>query len=57
MRPRREVSSATLWLLRPFFRRSETRDASILRVGGHRYGPVLKQRMATVEDLPERSVD
>jgi len=56
-RPRREVSSATLRLLRPFFRRCWTRDAWILRVVGNRRGPVLvpKGRIPNVEDdLPER---
>lgn len=41
MRPRREVSSATLWLLQPFFRFSGSRDAWVLRGIGNRMGPVL----------------
>jgi hypothetical protein len=44
MRPRREVSPVTLWLLRPFFRHCWTRDAWILRVVGDRRGPVLLRR-------------
>ena len=59
MRPRREVSPVALGLLRPFFRRCWTRNAWILRLGGNRWGPVLvlKGRMPSVEDLPERFED
>ncbi len=57
MRPRREVSAVTLWLLRPLFRRCWARDAWILRVVGNRRGPVLvlKGIEPKLEDLPERS--
>jgi hypothetical protein len=41
-RPRRYVSPALLTLLRPLFRQSMSRDAYILRVVGHRFGPVLR---------------
>ncbi len=59
MRPRREVSAVMLWLLRPFFRHSWSRDAWILRVVGNRRGPVFvpKGRKPDVEDLPERFED
>lgn len=59
MRPRREVSPAILWLLRPFFRHSWTRSAWILRGVGNRRGPVLvrKGTHPTVEGLPDLSED
>jgi len=58
-RPRRQVSPATLWLLRPFFRHYLTRDAWILRVVGQRGGPVIvsRGRLPNVEDPPPRSED
>ncbi len=40
-RERRVVSSRTIALLSPFFRRSEGRQAWVLRLIGGRVGPVL----------------
>ncbi len=59
MRPRREVSPLTLWLLYPLFRRCWARDGWILRVVGNRWGPVLieKRSKPDIEDLPERLGD
>lgn len=50
-RPRREVSAATLTLLRPVLRYSSSRDAYVLRGVGNRMGPVLRPRP------PARPVD
>jgi hypothetical protein len=36
------VHPAVLWVLRPVFRYSETREAYVLRVIGNRRGPVLR---------------
>ena len=43
-RPRHAVGSATLTVLRPFFRHSLSRDAYVLRGVGNRLGPVLQER-------------
>lgn len=43
-RTRHEVSRLTLALLRPFFRRSWSRDAWVLRGVGNDIGPVLVRR-------------
>lgn len=40
-RERRVVSARTISLVRPFFRRSEGRQAWVLRGIGGRFGPVL----------------
>ena len=42
MRRRRYLPAWMLVVLRPAFRYSGSRDAWILRVVGHRFGPVLK---------------
>ena len=44
MRPRKPVSASILFLLRPFFRYSLTRDAYVLRGVGRKRGPVLVTR-------------
>lgn len=44
MRPRKPVPRLVLWLLRPAFRYSLTRDAYVLRRIGRRRGPVLVRR-------------
>jgi hypothetical protein len=41
-RPRRNVNPVLMWLLRPFFRYSVTRDAFVLRILGNYRGPVLQ---------------
>jgi hypothetical protein len=41
-RKRRYVSPALLSILRLVFRRSDSRDAYVLRLVGNRRGPVLK---------------
>lgn len=43
-RPRREVSSVTLTLAKPFLRYSTTRDAYVLRGIGNTKGPVLRPK-------------
>lgn len=43
-RPRRHVPPSVLVALRPLFRYDPGRDAAILRVIGHRVGPVLRPR-------------
>jgi hypothetical protein len=43
-RPRREVGSVTLTMLRPLFRYSPMRDAYIVRGVGKSVGPVLVER-------------
>ena len=42
-RPRRYVSPVLITTLRPLFRRSETRDAYVLRAIGNHAGPVLRE--------------
>jgi hypothetical protein len=44
-RPRRYVAPALLTLLRPVLRFSFSRDAYVLRVGGDRFGPVLRPKV------------
>jgi hypothetical protein len=41
-RPRRSVSPTLLRALRILFRRSDSRDAYVLRGIGNRFGPVLR---------------
>jgi hypothetical protein len=41
-RPRKQVSPVVIKLLSPFFRYSTTRDAYVLRLGGEKRGPVLR---------------
>ncbi len=56
-RARRYVSRLSLIMLRPFFRRSLTRDAYVLRVIGDRFGPVLREdrrRKRLAREGPER---
>jgi len=57
MRPRRQVSPATLSLLRPLFRHSVPRDAWILRRVGNHLGPVLvrKGTDSDVQDMQDRA--
>lgn len=43
-RPRRDVGSTTLLLLRILFRYSVSREADVLRLVGNRIGPVLRER-------------
>jgi hypothetical protein len=44
-RPRRNVSPVLLTLLRPLLRFSFSRDAYVLRLGGDRFGPVLRAKV------------
>jgi len=45
-RPRRYLHPVLIGVLRPAFRYSESRDAYVLRVGGQRFGPVLRPSTA-----------
>lgn len=52
-RRRRYIRSPLLWILRPFFRYSESRRAYILRLVGERLGPVLRpERRAKPSAFP-----
>jgi len=51
-RQRKSVSPARIRLLRPILRRSETRQAWVLRVVGNRFGPVFVDNTVPLE-LPE----
>ncbi len=42
-RPRRYLGSASFVIARPFFRYDYWRDAHVLRVIGHRSGPVIRR--------------
>lgn len=54
-RPRHEVAPALIVLLRPLLRYSSHRDAYVLRLIGHRHGPVLRRRArATTPEPTER---
>lgn len=54
MRPRRPLSPATLWLLRPAFRYSPVRGAYVLRFVGRKRGPVLVDRRTHNQAEPSR---
>lgn len=41
-RDRKRIKPGTLVALRPLFRYSAGRDAYVLRIVGHRFGPVLE---------------
>jgi hypothetical protein len=45
-RRRRNVPGVCLVAMRPLLRYSINREAYVLRVGGGRFGPVLKERAA-----------
>jgi hypothetical protein len=55
-RTRRQVGPFPLFLLRPFLRFSNSRDAYILRFVGARTGPVLQRRRSVPPAARRRSV-